>query len=89
MLEGGGSAIGLIKKKCIPLATTCGLYKDKLITDPSAEEERLMDTLLTIALDGSGRMIGEGSHSKAELQCTPSVDVRGTRALLHLLVSVW
>lgn len=58
-LEQGANVIGLLNTDCIPLALTCGFYKDKLIVDPTAEEESLMQTLVTTTVTASGRLVGE------------------------------
>lgn len=52
------SAAGLLKRSRIPFALTCGMYDDKLMVDPTAEEEALMSSAVTVAVDVSGEVIG-------------------------------
>ena len=58
-LSQSDTSIGLLNISCIPLALTCGLYNGKLIADPTAEEEELMQTLLTVTLTASARVVGK------------------------------
>ncbi|KAF9608078.1 hypothetical protein IFM89_006005 [Coptis chinensis] len=42
---------------CTPLALTCILHKKYILADPTAEEESIMETLATVVLDMSGRLV--------------------------------
>ncbi|XP_044468256.1 exosome complex component RRP43 isoform X2 [Mangifera indica] len=41
----------------IPLSLTCILHKKHILVDPTAEEESIMDTLVTVVLDSSGQLV--------------------------------
>ncbi|XP_061364435.1 uncharacterized protein LOC133307890 [Gastrolobium bilobum] len=43
--------------RSIPLSLTCVLHKNYILADPTAEEESIMETLVTIVLDTSGQLI--------------------------------
>nr|KYP48167.1 Exosome complex exonuclease RRP43 [Cajanus cajan] len=43
--------------KSIPFSLTCILYKNYILADPTAEEESIMETHVTIVLDTSGQLI--------------------------------
>ncbi|KAE9590707.1 putative ribonuclease PH, bacterial-type, PNPase/RNase PH domain, exosome complex component Rrp43 [Lupinus albus] len=43
--------------KSIPFSLTCILHKNYILADPTAEEESIMETLVTIVLDSSGQLI--------------------------------
>ena len=45
-----------------PLALTCALYRDQVLVDPTAEEEVLAESLLTVTLDQGGRLHGENNE---------------------------
>ncbi|OVA07806.1 Exoribonuclease [Macleaya cordata] len=42
---------------CIPFSLTCILHKKYILADPTAEEESIMETLVTVVLDSSTRLI--------------------------------
>lgn len=42
---------------CTPFALTCILHKKYILADPTAEEESIMETLVTAVLDSSGRLV--------------------------------
>ena len=46
-------------------ALTCGLHEGRVIVDPTAEEEALLDSLITVTLDGNGTLLGTLSMSLA------------------------
>ena len=54
----GGASTGLVDVQCMPVSLTCGLYREALIADPTAEEEALMAATVCASVDGSGRLIG-------------------------------
>ncbi|KAK7275212.1 hypothetical protein RIF29_16321 [Crotalaria pallida] len=43
--------------KSIPFSLTCILHKNYILADPTAEEESIMETLMTVVLDSSGQLI--------------------------------
>ncbi|XP_062166211.1 uncharacterized protein LOC133872647 [Alnus glutinosa] len=43
--------------KSIPFSLTCILHKNYILADPTAEEESIMETLVTVVLDSSSRLI--------------------------------
>ncbi|CAA7012769.1 unnamed protein product [Microthlaspi erraticum] len=43
--------------KNVPSSLTCILHKSYILADPTAEEESIMDTLVTVVLDSSDQMV--------------------------------
>lgn len=43
----------------LPVSLTCGLYGDRIVVDPTAEEEALVDALVVTTVDASGDILGE------------------------------
>ncbi|KAG2247273.1 hypothetical protein Bca52824_086901 [Brassica carinata] len=43
--------------KNIPFSLTCKLHKKYILADPTAEEESIMDTLVTVVLDSSDQIV--------------------------------
>ncbi|XP_057721832.1 uncharacterized protein LOC130935921 isoform X1 [Arachis stenosperma] len=43
--------------RSIPFSLTCILHKNYILVDPTAEEESVMETVVTIALDTSGQLV--------------------------------
>ncbi|KAL9373779.1 hypothetical protein Peur_033399 [Populus x canadensis] len=41
----------------IPFSLTCILHKNYILADPTAEEESIMETLVTVVLDSSARLV--------------------------------
>lgn len=48
-------AVGLAK---VPLSLTCGVFGAHFLADPTAFEESLVHTTVTVALDGAGALVG-------------------------------
>lgn len=46
-----------LKLRSIPFALTCILHKNYILADPTAEEESIMETLITIVLDSSSQLV--------------------------------
>ena len=44
----------------VPLSTTCVLYRDHVLVDPTAEEEALSGSAVTVVMDQGGELHGEG-----------------------------
>lgn len=64
IIPGSGGEVGSVvetrrlRLKRVPLSLTCGLRGGQLISDPTAEEEQLMESLITVALDEQGELAG-------------------------------
>ncbi|CAI0434694.1 unnamed protein product [Linum tenue] len=41
----------------IPFSLTCALHKKHILADPSSEEESIMETLVTVVMDSSDRLV--------------------------------
>lgn len=46
-----------LKLSSYPFSLTCILHKNYILADPTAEEESVMDTLLTVVLDSSCQLV--------------------------------
>lgn len=46
-----------LKLKNVPFSLTCVLHKSYIIADPTAEEESLMETVVTVVLDSSYQLL--------------------------------
>lgn len=46
-----------LKLSSIPFSLTCILHKHYILADPTAEEESIMDTLVTVVLDSSCQLV--------------------------------
>nr|KJB12298.1 hypothetical protein B456_002G010400 [Gossypium raimondii] len=46
-----------INLSSIPFSLTCVLHKNYILADPTAEEESIMDTIVTVVLDSSSQLI--------------------------------
>ncbi|KAJ7534813.1 hypothetical protein O6H91_12G004700 [Diphasiastrum complanatum] len=46
-----------LKLGAIPWSLTCALYKKHVLADPTAEEETVLHTILTVIIDSSGRLV--------------------------------
>ncbi|GFR40110.1 hypothetical protein Agub_g664, partial [Astrephomene gubernaculifera] len=55
LVAGSPSCIGLFRT---PLGVTCCLYRQHLLVDPTADEERLAECAVTVVLDQAGRLQG-------------------------------
>ena len=44
---------------CQPVSLTCGIYRGRLLVDPTAEEEPLLEALLTATVDQAGAILGK------------------------------
>lgn len=77
---------------CQPVGLTCGVYRGQLLVDPTAEEEPLLDALLTATVDEQGDVLGfhkaGGSATASQqrvLECIEAAKMRGreVRGLLQ------
>ena len=50
-----------------PLALTCALYRDQVLVDPTAEEEVLAESLVTVTLDQGGRLHGRENNDLSDI----------------------
>ena len=41
----------------IPLSLTCALHKGCILTDPTSEEESIIETYVTVVVDSSDRLV--------------------------------
>jgi exosome complex component RRP43 len=41
----------------IPLSLTCALHKGSILTDPTSEEESIIETYVTVVVDSSDRLV--------------------------------
>lgn len=46
-----------LKLNTIPFSLTCILHKNYILADPTAEEESIMETLVTVVLDSSSQLV--------------------------------
>ncbi|KAF8388613.1 hypothetical protein HHK36_027290 [Tetracentron sinense] len=67
---------------CIPFSLTCLLYKKYILADPTAEEESIMETLVTVVLDSSNQLVSLYKPGGPVLAYTSAVKV-----CIHLLLS--
>ncbi|KAI7841051.1 hypothetical protein COHA_005279 [Chlorella ohadii] len=76
---------------CLPVSSTCGLYRGRLLADPTAEEEPLLEAQVTAVLDESGAVLGFSAGGTAAVsqavvvQCLEAAKMRGkeVRAMLQ------
>lgn len=47
-----------LTRETAPLCLSCAVIEDRLIADPSSEEEALAATLVSTTVDGQGHLIG-------------------------------
>eukprot|EP00249_Psilotum_nudum_P014484 c24848_g1_i2 orf=38-1024(+) len=57
VLSSNGAQRRQLKLRKMPVALTCALYKRYLLVDPTAEEELVLRTIITVILDSSGHLI--------------------------------
>lgn len=54
---------------CLPGSSTCGLYRGRLLADPTAEEEPLLEAQVTAVLDESGAVLGAAESAAGPVGC--------------------
>lgn len=69
---------------------TMGIYEDNIIVDPSLEEESVLNTFITIAVDEAGRIVGmqkrgSGDLSRAVLDAAVDVSLKKGREVIELM----
>ncbi|KAH9296109.1 hypothetical protein KI387_039697, partial [Taxus chinensis] len=57
----------------IPFSLTCMLYKKHLLADPTAEEESILQTMIIVVLDSSGRLVSFYKPGGSALASTSTV----------------
>lgn len=55
----GAAPLRRLQLGCQPVSLTCGVYRGQLLVDPTAEEEPLLEALLTATVDERGDVLGE------------------------------
>lgn len=68
----------------IPFSLTCILYKNYILADPTAEEESIMETHMTIVLNTSGQLISLYKPGGPVLAYTSALQVSLHITALHL-----
>lgn len=61
--------------RSIPFSLTCILHKNYIMADPTAEEESIFETHLTIVLDTSGQLISLYKPGGSVLAYTSAIQV--------------
>ena len=64
-----------LKLSSIPFSLTCILHKNYILADPTAEEESIMETLVTVVLDSSARLVSFYKPGGSFLAYTSAVQV--------------
>lgn len=59
----------------IPFSLTCILHKNYILADPTAEEESIMETLVTLVLDSSCQLVSLYKPGGPVLAYTSAVQV--------------
>lgn len=77
--EGGKDPVNKEKRKLtlssIPFSLTCILHKNYILADPTAEEESIMETLVTVVLDSSGQLVSLYKPGGPVLAYTSAIQV--------------
>lgn len=61
--------------KSLPFSLTCLLHGKYILADPTAEEEDIMDTLVTVVVDSLGRLVSLYKAGGVVLANTSTVKV--------------
>ena len=77
--EDGQKPVNKEKRKLtlrsIPFSLTCILHKNYILADPTAEEESIMETHVTVVLDTSGQLISLYKPGGPALAYTSAIQV--------------
>lgn len=77
--DGGKPPVNKEKRKLelssIPFSLTCILYKNYILADPTAEEESIMETTITVVLDSTGQLVSLYKPGGAVLAYTSAIQV--------------
>lgn len=75
----GRDAVNKEKRKLklsrIPFSLTCIIHKNYILADPTAEEESIMETLVTVVLDSSDQLVSLYKPGGPALAHTSAVQV--------------
>lgn len=69
-----------------PFSLTCILHKNYILADPTAEEESVMETLVTVVLDSSGQLVSLYKPGGQVLAYTSAIQV-SLLCQLHFLMA--
>lgn len=64
-----------LKLNSVPFSLTCLLHKKYILADPTAEEESVMETIVTVVLDSSGQLVSFYKPGGSVLAYTSAVQV--------------
>ena len=64
-----------LKPSSISFSLTCILHKNYILADPTAEEESIMETLMTVVLDSSFQLVSFYKPGGPVLACTSAIQV--------------
>ena len=64
-----------LKLSSISFSLTCILHKNYILADPTAEEESIMETLMTVVLDSSLQLVSLYKPGGPVLACTSAIQV--------------
>lgn len=76
-----------LKLSSIPFSLTCVLHKNYILADPTAEEESVMETLLTVVLDSSFQLVSLYKPGGPVLAHTSVIQVSCTFLYEHCVLS--
>ena len=72
--------------KLVPFSLTCLLHKNYILVDPTAEEESIMDTQLTVVLNSCDSLVSLYKPGGAALAFTSSLKVSCPLSLLFFFI---
>ncbi|CAA2983292.1 exosome complex component RRP43 [Olea europaea subsp. europaea] len=80
-----------LKLDTLPFSLTCALHKNYILADPSAEEESIMETYLTVVLDSSLQLVslnkpgGPGLAQTSAIQDCVALTIKRVKELQKML----
>ncbi|XP_022856921.1 exosome complex component RRP43 [Olea europaea var. sylvestris] len=80
-----------LKLDTLPFSLTCALHKNYILADPSAEEESIMETYLTVVLDSSLQLVslnkpgGPGLAQTSAIQDCVALTIKRVKELQKIL----
>jgi hypothetical protein len=57
--DGGEAPLCALQLRCLPVSLTCGLYGGRTVVDLTAEEEAVVDQVVSATVDREGNLLGE------------------------------
>lgn len=75
-----------LERRAMPIALTCVKHKNHLLADPSAEEESILQTSLTVIMDSSDRLVSFYKPGGAVAATSATVKVRFTILTFMLML---